>query len=256
MTSDPQDLGLDGRPAAHEALADSVRRRVMLGGFAFGSKLPTERDLALGLGVSRNTVRQAMRILSAEGLVSTTRGRNGGSVVELPATPVRRRRELVAQWRASIDDAYAYRLVLEPLAARWAAERASVAQRRDLAALARQNSTDLGSYHQLDSRFHLLVASMARHPLLLESITRAREEMFREVNTLWMLEPDAGDDAGSGMFARFGCEHQAIWAAIGARDPDAAETAMAAHLQQAREQFADLLLALDERTGATSGESR
>src|SRR5579863_1903827 len=130
---DLPDLRLEQREAASGALAGALRRRIMLGGFALGSKLPTERDLALGLGVSRNTVRQAMRILAAEGLISTSRGRNGGSVVEPPAVPPRSRREIATAWRQSIDDAYRFRLALEPLAARWAAERPTAPQRAGLA---------------------------------------------------------------------------------------------------------------------------
>jgi GntR family transcriptional regulator, transcriptional repressor for pyruvate dehydrogenase complex len=230
---DLPDLGFEQRGAAAEALAGALRRRIMLGGFTFGSKLPTERDLALGLGVSRNTVRKAMRILAADGLISTSHGRNGGSVVELPAVPPRSRREIAAAWRQSIDDAYRIRLALEPLAARWAAERSTAKQRAELAWLVRQDSTDLASYHQLDSRFHVLVAAMAGHDLLLESITRAREEMFREVNTLWVASP--------GAFEGFAGEHAPIVEAIGSGDAEQACAAMAAHLRQAREQFAQLL---------------
>jgi len=239
-------LNFEQREAASDALAGALRRRIMLGGFTFGSKLPTERDLALGLGVSRNTVRKAMRILAADGLISTSRGRNGGSVVELPAVPPRRRREIAAAWRQSIDDAYQFRLALEPLAARRAAERSTAKQRDELAWLVRQDSTDLASYHQLDSRFHLLIAEMAGHDLLLESITRAREEMFREVNTLWMFfGPDShgGADqlASPGAFEGFAGEHTPIMRAIGNGDAEQASVAMTAHLQQAREEFAQLL---------------
>jgi GntR family transcriptional regulator, transcriptional repressor for pyruvate dehydrogenase complex len=243
---DLPDLSFEQREAASQALAGALRRRIMLGGFTFGSKLPTERDLALGLGVSRNTVRQAMRILAAEGLISTSRGRNGGSMVELPAVPPRSRREIAAAWRQSIDDAYRFRLATEPLAARWAAERSTAEQRAELARLAGQDSAGLPGYHQLDARFHLLVAEMAGHDLLLESITRAREEMFREVNTLWMFfGPDgdggAGQLAGPGAFEGFAGEHTPIVRAIGNGDAERASAAMAAHLQQAREQFARLL---------------
>ncbi len=243
---DLPDLSFGQRGAAAQALAGALRRRIMLGGFTFGSKLPTERDLALGLGVSRNTVRQAMRILAADGLISTSRGRNGGSVVEPPAVPPRRRREIAAAWRQSMDDAYRFRLATEPLAARWAAERSTAEQRAELAWLVRQDSTDLARYHQLDSRFHLLVAEMARHDLLLESITRAREEMFREVNTLWMFfGPDSGRDgdqpASPGAFEGFAGEHTPIVRAIGSGDAEQASAAMAAHLQQAHEQFTRLL---------------
>jgi GntR family transcriptional regulator, transcriptional repressor for pyruvate dehydrogenase complex len=240
------DLSFEQREAASTALAGALRRRIMLGGFSFGSKLPTERDLALGLGVSRNTVRQAMRILAADGLIRTSRGRNGGSVVEPPAVPPRGRREIAAAWRQSIDDAYRFRLATEPLAARWAAERSTAKQRAELARLARQDCADLGRYHQLDSRFHLLIAEMARHDLLLESITRAREEMFREVNTLWMFFGPNGESAADGLappeaFGGFAREHTPIVSAIGDRDAEGACAAMAVHLQQAREQFARLL---------------
>jgi len=243
---DLPELRFEQREAAAEALAGALRRRIMLGGFALGSKLPTERDLALGLGVSRNTVRQAMRILAADGLISTSRGRNGGSVVELPAVPPAGRREIAAAWRQSIDDAYRFRLALEPLAARWAAERSTAKQRAELAWLVRQDPTDLASYHQLDSRLHLLVAEMAGHDLLLESITRAREAIFREVNTLWMFfGPDgdggAGQLASPGAFEGFAGEHAPIVRAIAGGNAEQAAAAMAAHLQHGREQFARLL---------------
>ena len=246
---DLPDLRPEQREGAAEALAGTLRRRIMLGGFTFGSKLPTERDLALGLGVSRNTVRQAMRILAADGLISTSRGRNGGSVVELAPVPPRRRHEIAAAWRQSIDDAYRFRLALEPLAARWAAERSTAKQRAELAWLVRQDSTDLASYHQLDSRFHLLMAEMAGHDLLLESIARAREEMFREVNTLWMFfGPDrdrgAGQPAWPGAFEGFAGEHEPIMRAVANGDAEQAAAAMVAHLQHAREQFAGLLDAI------------
>jgi DNA-binding FadR family transcriptional regulator len=69
MADDHAELAWQERRAAHEVLADGLRRRIMLGGFAFGSKLPAERELALGLGVSRNTARRAMRLVAAEGPV-------------------------------------------------------------------------------------------------------------------------------------------------------------------------------------------
>ena len=243
---DLPDLNFEQRETASDALAGALRRRIMLGGFTFGSKLPTERDLALGLGVSRNTVRKAMRILAADGLISTSRGRNGGSVVELPAVPPRRRSEIAAAWRHSIDDAYQFRLALEPLAARRAAERSTAKQRDELAWLVRQDSIDLASYHQLDSRFHLLIAEMAGHDLLLESITRAREEMFREVNTLWMFfgpnsHRGAHQLASPGPFEGFAGEHAPIMRAIGNGDAEQASVAMATHLRPAREEFAQLL---------------
>ena len=167
-------------------------------------------------------------------------------MVELAPVPPRRRHEIAAAWRQSIDDAYRFRLALEPLAARWAAERSTAKQRDELAWLVRQDSTDLASYHQLDSRFHLLTAEMAGYDLLLESITRAREEMFREVNTLWMFfgpnrDRDADQPTSPAAFEGFADEHTPIMLAIGNGDAEQASVAMAAHLQHAHEQFARLI---------------
>jgi GntR family transcriptional regulator, transcriptional repressor for pyruvate dehydrogenase complex len=229
------ELALDRHRPAHAILAEALRRRIMLGGFAPGTKLPTEREVALGLGVSRNTVRQALRVLAADGLISTSRGRTGGSVVQLPTIAPRSRRRIAAAWRQEIDDGYQFRLTLEPLAARWAAERSTARQRAELARLTRQKSQDLAGYHQLDTRFHLLVAEMARHDLLRQSVARAREDMLRRVNALWM---SFGMDVNSTGFDR---DHRAIAQAIGDRRPETAAAAMVAHLRRAREQFASLL---------------
>jgi DNA-binding GntR family transcriptional regulator len=178
--------------------------------------------------------------------VSTIRGRSGGGVATVPAVPPRRRRQLLTQWSDAIAGVYEYRLALEPLAAWWAAERGSAVQGRQLAALAGETPADLGGYHQLDAQLHLLVAAMSGHLLLLEAITRAREE-FRVVNTLWLA--GAAGAGGLGSFVGFGREHEPVCTAIADRDPEAAHAAMAAHLREARDQFAALVTSFDQGGG-------
>ncbi|MFE5683020.1 winged helix-turn-helix domain-containing protein [Streptomyces sp. NPDC056512] len=58
--------------ASHAVVAEALRQRIALGGFGPGDRLPTERELSAAFGVGRNTVRQAVRELADEGLVTTT----------------------------------------------------------------------------------------------------------------------------------------------------------------------------------------
>ena len=68
-----------------ELVADELRRRILDGELDDGSLLPKQEDLIAEFGVSRPSVREALRILEAEGLVSVRRGKLGGAVVHRPA---------------------------------------------------------------------------------------------------------------------------------------------------------------------------
>jgi DNA-binding FadR family transcriptional regulator len=66
------------------ALADELREAILAGELRDGARLPPERTLATQSNVSRGSVREALRILQAEGLIETRPGRNGGPVVRKP----------------------------------------------------------------------------------------------------------------------------------------------------------------------------
>ena len=93
--SDLLDLGPDllapsGGTGRHafEGCVERLATAIRLGVYPCGTTLPPERELAGLLAVSRATVREAIAALRAAGMVSTTRGRGGGTVVELePPTP-------------------------------------------------------------------------------------------------------------------------------------------------------------------------
>ncbi len=67
-----------------EQVADELRRRILRGELADGSILPTEDELLLQFPVSKPSLREAMRILEAEGLLRVRRGKLGGAVVRRP----------------------------------------------------------------------------------------------------------------------------------------------------------------------------
>lgn len=73
-------------PGLAQQVADDLRRRIIGGEFVDGELLPKLDDLLAGYAVSKPTVRDAMRILEAEGLLTVRRGRSGGSVVHQPTS--------------------------------------------------------------------------------------------------------------------------------------------------------------------------
>lgn len=229
--------------ASHAVVAEALRQRIALGGFGPGDRLPTERELSAAFGVGRNTVRQAVRELADEGLVTTTLGRNGGTRVA-PTRPGRdgSRAAITATIRASLRDYMEYRLAIEPYAARLAAERGAGAARRELLAMLATDVADLGEYHRCDTAFHLGIATAGGNEVLAEAVTRARAEMFVGGNALWLGSDwsrvyPAERDFGSA----FREEHEAIALAVLSGDGDAAEARMRDHLHDSHRQFLALL---------------
>src|SRR5436305_15318827 len=73
-----------GRPPAYRLLADGLREQTTSGQLRPGERLPTEPELCVRTGVSRSTVREALRLLASQHLIVTTRGVTGGSYVAQP----------------------------------------------------------------------------------------------------------------------------------------------------------------------------
>jgi DNA-binding FadR family transcriptional regulator len=111
-------------PKTAEVLASRIRKRIIRGELKHGDKLPAEAVLIAEFEVSRPTLREAMRILEWEGLISVSRGARGGARVNAGTSDlVTRAAGLALQARsATIFDIYEARSLIEPHAARLAAE--------------------------------------------------------------------------------------------------------------------------------------
>ena len=79
-------------PKAADVLAETLREQILNGRLGVGSLLPNERELSERAGLSRTSVREALRILEVEGLIATRTGRNGGSEVVRPTSATLERR--------------------------------------------------------------------------------------------------------------------------------------------------------------------
>jgi DNA-binding FadR family transcriptional regulator len=124
-------------PKTSEIVADQIRAQIVRGDLNEGDFLPPEGQLMESLGISRPTLREAFRILEAEGLISVVRGSRTGAKVHKPSV------DLVARYAGyvlesqgtTIDDLYQARLAIEPSVVRWLAggkSRAATVKLRDL----------------------------------------------------------------------------------------------------------------------------
>src|SRR5437016_5026088 len=109
---------------AHEYVAEQIRRHISLRLIRPGEVLQSERELAATFGVGRPTIQHALRLLEADRLVQARRGRNGGTFVSEPAGGGGAMEDLLARVlrrRTEIEEALAYRGLIEPRVAREAA---------------------------------------------------------------------------------------------------------------------------------------
>lgn len=210
---------------AFEACVEQLATTIRLGVYPRGSTLPAERELAARLQVSRTTLREAMAALRQAGLVQTTRGRGGGTVVTLkPRTPSARvaARTSPAQ-RQDWLDALEFRRIVEPGAAQRAAQmdlsqeaRAQLEQAHEEVATARKPA----GYRQADSRFHLTVAALTDSPRVIEAVTSVQATLHEMLLAIPVLGAN---------IAHSDRQHAAVVRAILARKPDRARRAMEQH---------------------------
>jgi DNA-binding FadR family transcriptional regulator len=207
------------------AFEDTVARllqTVRLGIVAPGEALPAERELAARFSVSRDTVRDAIRELSAAGYLVSKRGRYGGTFVS-ETLPVSTPESPVTPTAAEIDDVLGLRGVLELGAVRAAARRSLAANERDslwtrLKETAQSSGED---YRRLDSRLHLAIAEASGTPSLVSLVADARSRLNNLLDRIPLLPPN---------IAHSNAQHEAIVVAILRGDEEKAAVAMQEHL--------------------------
>lgn len=212
------------RPAPGNAFENTVEQlatAVRLGVLADGELLPPERELAERVGVSRNTLREAIAALRESGLVSTRRGRGGGTRVTYTGqTPAAGG---VVRSGASLSDALTFRRVVEPGAA-WQAATCSLAgdQRAWLCDSLREvdGAPDPAAHRVADSRLHLAIATLAGSPMLIDAVTRSQAALHDMLAAIPVLRPNIDHSDR---------QHQQIVAAILGGDADRARTVMEEH---------------------------
>lgn len=206
-----------------EETVERLFQAIRLGVVAAGERLPSERELAGRLGVSRVTVREATRALADAGYVESRRGRYGGTFVHqiLPSAPIDGGLRPDA---AELDDVLGLRFALETGVAQLAAARSLTScERRHLTgALTEASAGNLTDYRRKDSRLHLAIAEVTGSGSLTSAVADMRTRLNRCLDAIPLLEPN---------LEHSNAQHREVVGAVLAGDADTARRAMSEHLE-------------------------
>lgn len=216
--SEPEGLG------RADQVSYQIETAILMGILTEGDRLPTESALASELGISPITLRQSLAALRTKGLIETSRGRSGGSVIrrQVELTDTELQHKLRETSTEALRDLGDLRAAIASMSARLASDRADQLNIGQLEELAKRHgdAPDERTRRRLDSRFHVAISVGAQSSRL----TSAALQLEAEMMTLWWGIPDHPD--GENSVAE---HHDAILSAIRSRDADAAALAAERH---------------------------
>jgi GntR family uxuAB operon transcriptional repressor len=215
-------------PAYTKDLAELILERCAAGASGPGNRLPTERQLAVDLGVTRTMVRHALALLEAEGRISREVGRGTFLRGADPRrAPAHTDRDAGRSGDVGPGDVMAARRLIEPqvlpLVVAWATARDFDEMRRCVAGGAGADSYD--EFEVWDFALHHAIVVASRNPLLVamyQEVERARK------GALWGSLKRRNDSRGRR--AAYQADHERLVDALGARELQRAMEAMDAHL--------------------------
>ena len=219
-----------------EVIVEQMRVLIREGKLVPGDRLPSERNLCERFGVSRVTVREALRVLEAGGLVEIRVGARGGAFVTKPSSE----RigvglaELMTLTPMTAGDVTEARMVFELGILPLVVERATEEDITDLRVLVEQGLSALesGSYTMaMSAAFHVRVASSTHNPAIEMLVQSFHGPMLMSLQQAQVAAPLMGP--------RGAHEHFELVEAIEQRDIERARTIMARHLQRTADRLAE-----------------
>lgn len=207
---------------AFENCVEQLATTIRLGVYPLGSTLPPERELAERMAVSRATLREAIAALRTAGMVRTTRGRGGGTIVsQQPETPADG--PDLRDRRGPLLDSLVFRRVVEPGACYLAASaEVSQAHRRLLTGSLAEvvEASDAAAHRQADSRLHLAIATVSGSPRTMQAVAEVQADLHDLLTAIPVLDVN---------IEHSNAQHDTIVEAILARDPAKARRVMESH---------------------------
>lgn len=204
------------RASTHELVIDAIEEQIMAGSLTVGDPLPAERDLAAKLGVSRASVREALRVLDSLGVVQSAGGSGRGAgtfIAAMPSAALTRFLRLhVALANFSLNDVTETRIQLERSSAILAASRAdkdSLAAMNAQLAMMDSPGISLDVFNDADTAFHVAIAQAAGNQLFSDLTgairTSLRKSIFASFNRV---------DDPQALMSRLQTQHHQIMDAI------------------------------------------
>ncbi len=225
------------RPLEYQRVAGELRQMIVEGGLRPGDRLPAEGELTARMGVSRGTLREALRVLSSQNLLTSARGVNGGTFVAEPSTDdvsayLETSLTLLSRSVVSSANLLEMRTQLEVPAAELAARRRTDEDLRlletSVCSLAEPGLGRDPGRQRMNSDFHLHLLRAAGNPVL--------EMTARPVFSVLSQRFRRGEP-GPGFWERVSAEHAEILGQIRDRNTRGARRAMRAHLTGLRDTY-------------------
>ncbi|WP_224402202.1 MULTISPECIES: FadR/GntR family transcriptional regulator [Pseudonocardia] len=219
-------------PAAHEMVLAHVEERLTSGEWRPGDRLPPERELAATLGASRQAVREALRVLQAQGVIRSQVGTGADSGTVVVPAPARALGRVLALHLAvdsfPVDDVTEARVMFERFSAGLAARRRSASDLVEWTAALDVMDDDLdpAAFSDADIAFHVAIAAAAGNRLVGE-LTRAIRESVRGM----LLDAMQAQGDWPALRERLRAEHREIHAALADGDATLAADRIEAHIR-------------------------
>lgn len=225
----------------YNALLLDIESGLRSGRYKVGDQLPGERILAETYGISRASVREAMRILDVVGILRSPSGggpKSGAVIVSEPSAGLSSTLRLhIASSRLSVADIVETRILLETWAARTAAlhdNPAGIERARELLQAMDAADMDQETFHALDAQFHLALSALAGNTVI-ETIMESLSGSIRG----YIKEALAALGQWPVVLAELRAHHHAIFDAVEAKDGDRADQLLRKHIAWLYEQTAD-----------------
>lgn len=212
------------RSTLPDAVVGQIKELISSGRLRSGDQIPTERELCEMLSVGRSTVREALRVLTAIGVVQ--RKRNALYVNPEPPIIV----ESIS--KSTIHEVFEARRLIEVGLAALAAERATGEQ---IEAIGRWlppegETPSVAEFQELDVRFHYAISAASENRIITDYLMRVRDELF--VSHKFYAALDSFDHQQAQEFVeRTVHDHRRIFAAIVGHHPGEARRAMEHHFR-------------------------
>jgi GntR family transcriptional repressor for pyruvate dehydrogenase complex len=217
-------------PRAFEAILEQLKDAIAAGTLKAGDRLPAERELAERFAVSRTSVREAVRVLEALGIIGVRRGADHGAVLLTePGNAFTTILDLLVALRhVPLQDVVEFRVMLESSAARRLATTRGPALAALGELLSRLEDPQLprAEFHRLDAEFHVALVRSGGNSLVNLVESAADRTLRTIIANVSLLGPD-----WTVVRARLIAEHRAIFAAISAGEAQVASECVSEHIR-------------------------
>ncbi|MCM3763870.1 FadR/GntR family transcriptional regulator [Neobacillus niacini] len=229
------------RKGISEQVADSIKKKIQAGVYQVGERIPGEREMGIELSVSRNTVREAYKILEAYGYLQVKHGT--GVFVASPEHQIQKVTEALFVSTEHIKDFFSVRKILEEWTVKWAIENSNEDQFTELEQIVNEanemvkEKIDYKKLGELDHKFHITIAKNSNN-VVLNGIMNYLIDLLSESRNKSIQIP--------GRALQSVQEHTQILQAIKQKNSELAQQCMKNHLESVERSITENANALTE----------